>query len=103
MRDETEWVDPYESNGADVENTYRTMNATKIYCNDSRDPEDIKNILKQSYSIASAKDMFCNKALLTNRIWNNANIRYLSPQEFQCQNFEQYLFFFRSQTTAACE
>ena len=37
--------------------------------------------------------MFCNKALPTSRIWNNANIRDLSPQEFQCQNFEQYLFF----------
>ena len=47
LRDETEWVDTYESNGADVENTYRTMNATEIYCDDSRDPEDIKNILKQ--------------------------------------------------------
>ena len=93
LRDETEWVDPYESNGTDVENTYRTMYATKIYCNDSRDPEDIKNILKQPYTIASAKDMFCNKALLTSRIWNNANIRDLSPQEFQCQNFEHYLFF----------
>lgn len=38
--------------------------------------------------------MFCNKALPNSRIWNNANIRDLSPQEFQCQNFEQYLFFF---------
>ena len=47
LRDETEWVDTYESNGADVENTYRTMNATEINCDDSRDPEDIKNILKQ--------------------------------------------------------
>ena len=37
--------------------------------------------------------MFCNKALPNSRIWNNANIRDLSPQEFQCQNFEQYLFF----------
>ena len=35
--------------------------------------------------------MFCNKALLTSRIWNNANIKDLSPQEFHCQNFEQYL------------
>ena len=30
LRDETEWIDPHESNVADVENIYRTMNATKI-------------------------------------------------------------------------
>ena len=37
--------------------------------------------------------MFCNKALLNSRIWNNASIRDLSPQELQCQNFEKYLSF----------
>ena len=37
--------------------------------------------------------MFCNKALLTSRTWNNASIRDLLPQELQCQNFEKYLSF----------
>ena len=79
LGDKTEWVDTYES--------------TEIHCDDSGDSDDIKNILKQPNTIASAKDMFCNKALLTSRIWNNASIRDLSPQELQCQNFEQFLSF----------
>ena len=90
LGDGTEWVDTYESNEADVEETYWTIDATEIYC---RDSDDIKDILKQPYTIASTKDMFCNKALLTSRTWNNASIRDLSPQELQCQNFEKYLSF----------
>ena len=88
--DGTEWVDMYESNEAGVEETFRTIDATEIFC---RDSDDIKDILKQPHTIASAKDMFCNKALLTSRTWNNASIRDLSPQELQCQNFEKYLSF----------
>ena len=93
LGNETEWVEKYESNEADVEETYRTINATEIYCDDSRDSDDTKNILKQPYTIASAKDMFCNKALLTSRTWNNASIRDLLPQELHCKNFEKYLSF----------
>ena len=84
--DATEWVDTYESNEAGVEETFRTIDATEIYC---RDSDDIKDILKQPHT----KDMFCNKALLTSRTWENASIRHLSPQELQCENFEKYLSF----------
>ena len=87
LGDGTEWVDTHESNEADVEETYRTIDETAIYC---RESDDIKDILKQPYTIASTKDMFCNKTLLTSRTWNNASIRDLSPQELQCQNFEKY-------------
>ena len=59
LGDGTELVDTYESNEADVEETYRTIDETEIYC---RDSDDIKDILKQPYTIAITKDMFCNKA-----------------------------------------
>ena len=81
------------------EQTLRKMNAMKMKCDGDLDSDDTDQAdevtLKHLHvrTIASAEDMFCNKVMLSSRQWNNANVKDLKPQEFDCQNFQQYLSF----------
>ena len=86
-----------ETIDTEKEQTLRKMNAMKMKCDGDLDSDDTDQAdevtLKHLCTIASAENMFCNKVMLSSRQWNNANVKDLKPQEFDCQNFQQYLSF----------